>query len=85
LVLLLHKRSSLHHVANNLDTDSFPQKVVCAQVLRDEETCGGESFKVGTEKRKVFSCGSSAFFKDVHSFEGLFMATFSFDFINFFF
>jgi len=49
------------------------------QVLCDEETCGGESFEVDTQKGEVLSRGGSAFFKDLYFLEGILLgATASF-------
>jgi hypothetical protein len=72
----------LHHVGKSLDTNFYAQRIGCVQVLCDEETRGGESSEVDKQKRKIFSCGSSAFSKDVYIFEGLFGATVSFDCIK---
>lgn len=47
------------------------KRIVCVQVLCDEETCGRESFEVDTQEGEVLSRGSSAFFKDVYFSEGL--------------
>lgn len=70
LVLFYGQKMTVHGAAKNVDIDLYARRNVRVQVLRDEETCCGKNFAVDTQKGEVFSCGSSAFYKNVHFFEG---------------
>lgn len=82
-VLLFSRRR--FNMLERVDTDFYARRIGCVQVLCDEETGGGESSEVVKQKRKIFSCGSSAFSKDVYIFEGLFGLGVCFVCINFVF
>jgi len=77
-VLLLYLVEEAASCWKDSDTDFNARRIGYVQVLCDEETGGGESSEVDKQKRKVFSCGSSAVSKDVYIFEGLFRVTVSF-------